>query len=136
MLADLHVVCNLHQIVDLRATTDPGLAESRTIDADVGAELDIVLENDDPDLRHLVVDAVNGRETKAVGADHSPRVDDAPIPDTAIILDHHPRVRACSPSPISTPRPRTQPAPTTAAVTDGRTGGNRSQRADTRSFAN
>jgi len=116
ILTDFHVVGYLDQIVHLGAAPDPGLTEGRAINADVGAKLHVVFQNDDPNLRHLMVSAFDGGKTKTVRTDHSSRVDDA-----AVDLDAAPENAAGADQ---------------AAVADSCAGSDRRQGADTRSFAN
>ena len=52
---DFHVVRDLHQVVDLGAAADDGLAQSRSVDAGAGADLDIVFDAHDPRLGDLAV---------------------------------------------------------------------------------
>ena len=49
--ADADAVRHLHQVVDLRARLDPRFADGRAIDGRVGANLDVVLDDDRRDLR-------------------------------------------------------------------------------------
>ena len=44
--ANRHAVADLHEVVDLGAGTNAGLADRGTIDRGVGADLDIVLDDD------------------------------------------------------------------------------------------
>ena len=53
--ADSHVVRDHHEIVDLRPFADDGLAECGAIDRRAGADLDVVLDAHDSDLRNLVM---------------------------------------------------------------------------------
>ena len=56
------------------ALLDPGLADRRAVDGAVGADLDVVLDHDDPDLGDLFVRAVRFRgEAEAVAADDRAR---------------------------------------------------------------
>ncbi len=128
-------MCDLHQIVDLGAASDPGLTESRTIDANVGTELYVVFQNHDPNLRHLVVGAVNGCKTKPVRADHCSRVDNTAVPELTIFLHDHPRVEntVCAYSGVA---PQNAAGTNDAAVSDGCAGRNRNQRTDACAFAN
>ena len=77
---DAHAVRDLHQVVDLGAGLDARLADRRTIDGGVRAELDVVLDDDGGDLRNLLVRAVApADEAVAVAAD-----DDAVLQDDAV----------------------------------------------------
>ena len=75
--ADLHAVRDLHEVVDLGAGRDARLADRRTIDRRVRADLDVVFDDDAADLRNLQVRAVRpAREAEAVAADHGAVVHD------------------------------------------------------------
>jgi hypothetical protein len=93
VFANLNVVRELYEIVDLGSTPDPGLAHGGPVDGGVCLDLDIILEHDDPDLGNLVVDTVNGRESVTVGTDHRPGLENAPVTQTASILNHRSRVQ-------------------------------------------
>ena len=56
--ANRHAVADLHEVVDLRAGTNTGLADRGAIDRGVGADLDIVLDDDLRPLRNLQMRAV------------------------------------------------------------------------------
>ena len=58
MAADLDIVSDLHQVVDLGALADHGVAIGAAVDGGVGPDLDIVLNDDAADLQDL---AVTGR---------------------------------------------------------------------------
>src|SRR5205085_119667 len=66
VLPDAHVVADLHEVVDLRSFADDGFAEGGAIDGGAGADLDVVLDPHDSDLRNLVMTAAVRRETVAV----------------------------------------------------------------------
>ena len=82
---DLAVVTDVHEIVDLRAVADDRRAHRRAVDAVMRADLDIVLEHDVADLRHLRMHAVLRRETETVRADDGRAVDDAALADAAML---------------------------------------------------
>ena len=64
-------VRDLDQVVDLRAGADARLADGRTIDRRIRADLHVVFDDDAADLRNLFVGAVAAtREAEAVAADH------------------------------------------------------------------
>src|SRR5881628_3128578 len=69
VLADLHVVSELHEIVELGAAADDRVAEGRAVDRTVGADLHVVLDDDAARLWNLaMLRAVEG-EAEPVGAD-------------------------------------------------------------------
>ncbi len=77
---DGDAVGDLHEVVDLGAGLDARLADRRTIDGRVRAELHIVFDDDGRDLRNLLVRAVAAAdEAVAVAAD-----DDAVLQDDAV----------------------------------------------------
>src|SRR5262249_1565365 len=87
-----HVVADLHEVVDLGPAADDGLAEGGPVDRGVGADLDVVLDADDPDLRDLAVAAAVPDVPEAVRTDDRAGVEDAAVPDAAPVRSR--RVRA------------------------------------------
>ena len=104
VLADRDRVADLHQVVELRAAADAGLAERGAVDRGEGADLDVVLDHHDPDLRELVVAA---RRASRAKPKPSPPIT-APF-CTTTRLPSRQRSRTCTPecstqsSPTSTP---------------------------------
>jgi len=93
-LADLHVVSYLHEVVDLRSFTDPGLAESSAIDACVRSDLNVVFNNDRSDLRELVVlTRLIFDVTKAIGSDDDSRVEYNIVADRTSVFDKDVRMK-------------------------------------------
>jgi hypothetical protein len=84
MPADHHVVGNLHQIVDLRAFADHGVAVAATVNGAVGADLDVVLNDDAPGLRHLEMAVGARNEAEAILADPDPGVQHHPVADERV----------------------------------------------------
>ena len=64
-----HVVADLDEIVDLGALADHGVADGAAVDGRVGADLDIILDDDPADLRHLAWPSAPMHEAEAVLAD-------------------------------------------------------------------
>ena len=89
-LADLRVVADLHQVVDLRSATDRGGVEGGPIHRRVGADLHVVPDHDDADLRQL--DLGGGfralREPETVRAQDDTGVHDHPLADAGAVVDH------------------------------------------------
>ena len=81
MAADDNVVADLHQIVDLRALADYGVAVCAPVDCHAGADLDIVLDDDATDLGHFEVPPRPEREPEAVLPDMRAGVNDHPVAD-------------------------------------------------------
>ena len=80
-------MADLDEVVDLRSPSDPRLAERGPVDRGVGADLDVVADPDDPDLRNLAVCRAVPDVAEAVGSDNDPGVQDAPRADDAPLLD-------------------------------------------------
>src|SRR5689334_2513415 len=55
MFPNNYIVRDLDQVVDLHAFLDPGASEARPVDGGVRADLDVVVDLHDPDLRHFLV---------------------------------------------------------------------------------
>ena len=81
MAADDDVVGDLHQIVDLGPFADDRVAVGAAVDRRPGADLDVVLNDDAADLRHLEMPARPEREAEAVLADMDAGMDDDAVAD-------------------------------------------------------
>ena len=81
---------HLYEVVELHAAAyDRGVGLG-AVDAGVGADLDIILDDDIAHLRDLVEAALGvGQEAEAVGADDGTRMYDAAAPDTAALVYLH-----------------------------------------------
>src|SRR6266581_2532220 len=64
--SDRHVVRDLHQIVDLASLPDHGVPDGPAVDRGIGANFDVVLDDDAPDLRNLVGSARAAHIAKAI----------------------------------------------------------------------
>src|SRR5881409_3765122 len=69
MLTQGNVVGDLDEVVDLCAPTDRGRPERAPIDGSVRADLDVVMNDDVPDLRDLAMGAGIEHVTESVRAD-------------------------------------------------------------------
>src|SRR5947208_2024883 len=74
--ADLNVVCDLHEVVDLSAFADARLAECSAVNAGICADLNIVLDNNGADLRKFNVRVGIANVSESVRADHYAGVKD------------------------------------------------------------
>ena len=92
VLADLDVVRDLHEVVDLGAAPHDRVAEHRAIDRRVGADLHVVLDEDPAHLRDLAVRLPVECVAEAVGPDHRARMDDDPPAELDAGAEHHARV--------------------------------------------
>ena len=79
--ADDDVVADLHEIIDFRALADDRVAIGAAVDGRAGADLDVVLDDDAPDLRHLEMPAGPEREAETVLSDVRAGMDDDAVAD-------------------------------------------------------
>src|SRR5215470_190013 len=97
---DRYVVRDLDEIVDLGALPDHGVPDGPAVDRRIGTDLDIVLDDDAPDLGNLMGSARPAHKAEAVLSDGAAGVDDDAIadqrmhdrgarPDGAIAADAH-----------------------------------------------
>src|SRR5438128_11521815 len=68
VLADLDVVTDLHEVIDLGSAADDRLSQGGAVDRRVGADLDVVLDQHGADLRDLPVFFTVEGVAEAVGA--------------------------------------------------------------------
>jgi hypothetical protein len=69
-------VGDLHEVIDLHALLNPSAAEARAINRRICADLDVIVNLDDPKLLNFLLPAIDHLETKSVGADHRATVND------------------------------------------------------------
>src|SRR5690606_36124020 len=81
MSADDDVVPDLHEIINFRALADHRILKGAPVDGCIGSDLDVVLNDDTADLRHLEVAARAHREAEAVLADADTGVNENPVAD-------------------------------------------------------
>src|SRR5262249_17583184 len=89
--ADLAVVPDLHEVIDLVALANPSVATATAIDASVGANLDVVLDYDPAELRHLHMSARGRLVAIAVLANAATGMQDHAVADQGM---HHRGARA------------------------------------------
>lgn len=71
--ANLAIVGNLHQIVELDTVVDAGLAHCGTVDGSVGPDFHIIPYYYTTYLGYLVIGTLSiGRKAKSIGSHHSP----------------------------------------------------------------
>src|SRR5574340_1086952 len=87
-----HVVCDLHQVVDLGSSFDHGVSEGGTIDGHVGAQFHIVLDDHAAELGNFLVPSLVLNVVEAVAADDRSAVDDHAGSEAAAFAHHHIRV--------------------------------------------
>src|SRR2546425_981720 len=76
-----YVVRDLHEVVDLHPFLDPGPAESGAINGRVCADLCVVIDLNDSDLRNLFVTTVDEFEAETIRADDCTAMNDHARPD-------------------------------------------------------
>src|SRR5262249_61987961 len=79
--ADHDVVPDLHEIINFCPSADDRVPERTAVDAGIGADLDVVLDDHGADLRHLEVAGGGERKPEAVLPDPDAGVQDDPIAD-------------------------------------------------------
>src|SRR5664279_2127164 len=87
--ADAHVMADLNQVVDLAALADHGVANGPAVNRGAGADFDVVLDDDAPDLRHLEVAGAAHDVAEAILTDLAAGVDNDPVADQRV-RDHRP----------------------------------------------
>src|SRR5690606_21083049 len=92
VLAHLHVVRDVDQVVKFDALAQDGAAQRGAVDGAVGADLHLILDHHVADLRDLLTTARARGETEAIAADHRAAVDDAVLPYYTVRIDLHPGV--------------------------------------------
>ena len=75
-----HVVADLHEIVDFRTFANDGRSEASPVDGGIRANLHIVVDANEADLRHLSVLSVFQLVTETIRADDRSRMDANPSP--------------------------------------------------------
>src|SRR5262245_11556733 len=83
--ADLHVMSDLNESVDLCAFADAGRAESSSVDTSIGADLNIVLNHDRSDLREYYVRIFAADITKSVSPDNNSCMKDHVISESTTV---------------------------------------------------
>src|SRR5215470_10058491 len=81
MAADHHIVAHLDQVVDLGSLAYDCIPDGAAVDRGAGADLDIVLDDDPPDLRHLEMARRAHDVAEAILSDPAARVNDDPVAD-------------------------------------------------------
>src|SRR3974390_338789 len=81
--SDADIVTDLNQIVDLGTFADHGVADDAAVDGGASPNLDVVLDDNAPDLRHLELN-VCAPEAETVLANLAPSMNDHAVPDQRI----------------------------------------------------
>lgn len=105
VLADVHVVADLDQVVELHAIFDDRVFEGTAIDAGIGPDLDIVADADGTELFDLDPRTFVRGQPEAVGANHHARVQQTAGADGAALRHRDARLEhrvGTDPGPRST----------------------------------
>src|SRR5262245_30873676 len=84
MPADHHVVPDLHEIINFGALTDHGVLQRAAIDAAVGADFHVIVDDHPADLGDLEMTLRPHGKAKAVLADAHARVQDHAVADDGV----------------------------------------------------
>src|SRR5947208_17077885 len=121
MFADHHVVRDLHEVINLDSLLDPGAAKTRAVDRRIGADLDVIVDLHDPDLRDFLVPARGHFESKTIRADDGPAVNNDPITDRAPLANRNVWINE-TPSPDDAVVSDVAVGAQVTAITDSRSG--------------
>ena len=88
MFADTYIVCYLHQIIDLGAMVDYGLAQSRAIHSRIRTNFHVIFHYDNPDLRNFDPTLALAGITETVATYHHTRMQYDTAADTASMSDY------------------------------------------------
>jgi hypothetical protein len=91
--ADLAVVADLDQIVDLCSGTNSRWAESPSINGAARADFDVVLNLDPPELRNFHVPPVLNAIAEPIRSNHCIRVDRDAVTEDRIVVEHYVRMQ-------------------------------------------
>ena len=84
MPSDDDVVPDLHEIINFRAFADDRILKGAAVDGCIGADLDVVLDDDPADLRHFQVAARAHCEAEAVLPDAHAGMDNDAVADQRV----------------------------------------------------
>src|SRR5574343_749229 len=91
--ANIAVMTNHHQIVDLAAITDDRIVHCAPVYGRVGTNLDIVTHHHHTDLRNFYPFLAIGCKAKTIGAKNDPRMQNGTLTNTAAVVDGDVRVQ-------------------------------------------
>src|SRR6266581_564019 len=92
VFSDHNVVGHLHQIINLRARLNPGPTEARPIDRRVRADLHVIVDLDNSDLRHFLLTLRRHFETESVCTNHGAAVQNHSRPEPAAFPNCYSRI--------------------------------------------
>src|SRR5262249_7835762 len=92
MFAEVTVVPDLHEVVELGPLADTRCLKSAAVDGGASTDLDIIAQDDVAHLGHLDVPSVVQAITEAIGAEDRVAVDDDAVAENAAVVEDRIRV--------------------------------------------
>lgn len=89
VLADISVVSDLHEVVELDTLAHGCCAHCGSVDTGIGTDLNIILDGHDAELWNLIILIGLGvwRKSKSVGTDDGTRMQGHVVADVAAVID-------------------------------------------------
>jgi hypothetical protein len=115
----VHVVTDLHQVVEFDAVFDDRVAQCTTVDAGVGTNLHVVADAHSAQLLDLDPGTFFRRKAKAIGPDHGTGMHDATRTDMAVFAHGDARFEPSVGANVCTPLNHAQRADAGAGVHHG-----------------
>src|ERR1035437_8791952 len=91
--ANMHVMADLDQVVELDPIFNHGVLERAPVDAGIGANLDIIANAHRTQLFNLFPSPRARRKTETVSPDDDARMHDAAFAQRAVLAHRHPRLK-------------------------------------------
>ena len=92
VLSNMDVMADLYQVVELDAVLDDGIVQRTTVDAGIGADLNIVANAHRAELLDFFPGTGVGGETKSVGTNDHAGVQETAVTDAAVFAHGHARL--------------------------------------------
>src|SRR5262249_26303118 len=89
-LADANVVPHVHEVVQLCPPSHHRIVHAAAVDGGVGADLDIILDDADADVRNAVMSSGIRKVPEPVSPDHCPGLEHDSATDTTLPVAYHP----------------------------------------------
>ena len=87
---------HLNKVVQLDTFVDDGLSHSGTVYTGVGTNLHVILDDDDTQLRNLLIAFLIGCKTETVGTNHATGMDGDIVANLASVVNRYVGVDAAS----------------------------------------
>src|SRR5438094_32393 len=84
----------MNEVIDLRAFPNDGRAQRAAIDGGIGADLDVIADDDVAKLEHFALAAFIQHVTKTVRADHRAGMNGDAMADLGLAIKNHVREQA------------------------------------------